>query len=115
MSDYTSEELNLKDPKVYRDLSKPMGCQTKKREEKFKERFNLWDLPETPAYHYGTHYSSAMIVCTYLLRVEPFTRNYISLQGGSFDHADRLFHSIEYSYNLASGISTSSTYGNFLC
>ncbi|KAH7365384.1 hypothetical protein KP509_18G024600 [Ceratopteris richardii] len=31
----------------------------------------------------------------YLLRLEPFTSLHKNLQGGKFDHADRLFHSIE--------------------
>lgn len=50
-----------------------------------------WDDPhgETPPYHYGTHYSSAMIVCSYLVRMEPFTQHFLRLQGGHFDLADR--------------------------
>ncbi|CAG9119389.1 unnamed protein product [Plutella xylostella] len=44
---------------------------------------------ETPPYHYGTHYSSAMIVCSYLVRMEPFTQHFLRLQGGHFDLADR--------------------------
>lgn len=35
---------------------------------------------ETPAYHYGTHYSSAMIVASYLVRMEPFTQIFLRLQ-----------------------------------
>ena len=35
---------------------------------------------ETPAYHYGTHYSSAMIVASYLVRLEPFTQYFLRLQ-----------------------------------
>jgi hypothetical protein len=34
------------------------------------------------------------IVLFYLLRLEPFTSLHRHLQGGKFDHADRLFHSI---------------------
>ena len=30
----------------------------------------------------------------YLIRLEPFTTLAIRLQGGFFDHADRLFHSV---------------------
>lgn len=45
-------------------------------------RFKEWDDPhgETPPYHYGTHYSSAMIVCSYLVRMEPFTQHFLRLQ-----------------------------------
>ena len=47
-------------------------------------RYREWDDPtgETPAYHFGTHYSSAMIVCSYLIRMEPFTQHFLSLQVG---------------------------------
>lgn len=63
-----------------------------------------WDdlRGETPPYHYGTHYSSAMIVCSYLVRMEPFTQHFLSLQGGHFDLADRMFHSIKEAWLSAS-------------
>uniref|UniRef100_A0A1D1YH17 BEACH domain-containing protein lvsC n=2 Tax=Anthurium amnicola TaxID=1678845 RepID=A0A1D1YH17_9ARAE len=38
------------------------------------------------------------IVLFYLLRLEPFTALHRTLQGGKFDHADRLFQSIEGTY-----------------
>ena len=71
-----------------------------------------------PPYYYGTHYSTAMIVASYLIRMEPFTGHFIKIQvclrqlccvllkkfrfscpfshvqGGYFDLPDRLFHSI---------------------
>jgi hypothetical protein len=106
IADYVSEELDLNNPKTFRDLSKPMGAQGMKRAAAFQERFDLWDDPVMPACHYGTHYSSAMIVCSYLIRLEPFTEQYLSLQGGNFDHADRLFHSIESAYTSASELNT---------
>ena len=34
----------------------------------------------TPAYYYGTHYSSAMIVASYMIRIEPFTQHFLKLQ-----------------------------------
>ena len=37
---------------------------------------------ETPPYHYGTHYSSAMIIASYLVRMEPFTQTFLKLQVG---------------------------------
>lgn len=39
-------------------------------------------------------YFSAMIVASYLVRMEPFTQHFLRLQGGHFDLADRMFHSI---------------------
>ena len=35
-----------------------------------------------PPFYYGTHYSSAMIVASYLIRMEPFTGHFIKLQVG---------------------------------
>ncbi|KAM6959381.1 WD repeat and FYVE domain-containing protein 3 [Aplochiton taeniatus] len=96
LADYDSEELDLNDPKTFRNLAKPMGAQTEDRLTQYKKRFKDWEDPtgETPAYHYGTHYSSAMIVASYLLRMEPFTQIFLRLQGGHFDLADRMFHSV---------------------
>eukprot|EP00122_Pirum_gemmata_P018799 Pgem_evm1s17611 len=57
---------------------------------------------ETPPFHYGTHYSSAMIVASYLVRLEPFTQMFLTLQGGHFDHPDRMFHSVHDAWLSAS-------------
>lgn len=56
--------------------------QTPDRLEQFAKRYREWDDPsgETPPYHYGTHYSSAMIVSSYLVRMEPFTQHFLRLQ-----------------------------------
>lgn len=105
LADYTSEELDLSDPKTFRDLSKPMGCQTLEREAEFKERYKSFaEMGDhnSPAFHYGTHYSSAMIVTSYLIRLQPFVKSYLLLQGGSFDHPDRMFYSIEKAWASAS-------------
>ncbi|KAG0249421.1 hypothetical protein BG011_009323 [Mortierella polycephala] len=104
LADYTSAEIDLTNPKTFRDLSRPMGAQTPDREKDFNDRYHTWDGgdDQTPPFHYGTHYSSAMIVCSYLIRLEPFTQEYLKLQGGQFDHADRLFHSIGKSWVSAS-------------
>ncbi|XP_041988446.1 WD repeat and FYVE domain-containing protein 3 isoform X2 [Aricia agestis] len=104
LADYDSLELDLTNPATFRDLTKPMGAQSPDRLEQFRKRYKEWDDPhgETPPYHYGTHYSSAMIVCSYLVRMEPFTQHFLRLQGGHFDLADRMFHSIKEAWNSAS-------------
>ncbi len=95
LADYTSEELDLNNPATFRDLSKPMGAQSPTRAADFAMRYRaLAEIGETP-FHYGTHYSSAMIVSSYLIRLPPFVQSFILLQGGTFDHPDRLFFSIE--------------------
>ena len=98
LADYSSEELDLTNPKSFRDFSKPMGCQTPLREAEYKDRYKQFAEmgdENAPPFHYGTHYSSAMIVTSYLIRMQPFVQSYLLLQGGKFDHADRLFDSIE--------------------
>ncbi|PYH98662.1 beige/beach domain protein [Aspergillus ellipticus CBS 707.79] len=105
LADYTSDELDLNNPQTFRDLSKPMGCQTPEREADFKERYNAFAEmgdEDAPPFHYGTHYSSAMIVSSYLIRLQPFVKSYLLLQGGTFDHADRLFYSVGKAWESAS-------------
>jgi len=107
IADYESDEIDLKNPNVYRDLSKPMGALGLARAEQFKERYEALDSnyasgDEPPAFHYGTHYSCAAYVLNYLLRLEPFSRLALSLQGGKFDLADRIFHNIGASWKSAS-------------
>lgn len=103
LSDYSSEELDLDNPKSFRDFSKPMGCQSAAREAEYKDRFKQFaEMGDNPPFHYGTHYSSAMIVSSFLIRLQPFVQSYLLLQGGAFDHADRLFDSVERAWQSAS-------------
>ncbi|KAK7349608.1 hypothetical protein VNO77_07099 [Canavalia gladiata] len=99
LSDYTSEILDLSNPSSYRDLSKPVGALNPDRLKKFQERYASFDDPVIPKFHYGSHYSSAGTVLYYLVRVEPFTTLAIKLQGGRFDHADRMFSDISATWN----------------
>uniref|UniRef100_A0A914HM60 WD repeat and FYVE domain-containing protein 3 n=1 Tax=Globodera rostochiensis TaxID=31243 RepID=A0A914HM60_GLORO len=95
LADYDSDRLDLTNPASFRDFSMPMGAQNCDRLAQFLKRFREWDDPGgTPPYMYGTHYSSAMIVLSYLVRLEPFTQQFLKLQGGHFDLADRMFHSV---------------------
>ena len=105
IADYTSKELDLSDPRSFRDLTKPMGCQNPERQAEFRDRYQSFAEMgdhDSPPFHYGTHYSSAMIVTSYLIRLQPFVKSYLLLQGGSFDHPDRLFYSIEKAWSSAS-------------
>ncbi|KAH8816858.1 hypothetical protein F5884DRAFT_237214 [Xylogone sp. PMI_703] len=105
LADYTSEELDLTNPATFRDLSKPMGAQNNARQAEFVERYKSFAEmgdENAPPFHYGTHYSSAMIVTSYLIRLQPFVKSYLLLQGGNFDHPDRLFYSIEKAWKSAS-------------
>nr|CAD2141024.1 unnamed protein product [Meloidogyne enterolobii] len=98
LSNYSSENIDLNDAANFRDLSKPIGALSETRKKLFKERFNNWDDPEIPPFHYGTHYSNAAFVFNWLFRLEPFTTFYLQLNDGKiFENvnSNRLFHSIE--------------------
>lgn len=65
-------------------------------------RYETWEDPEIPRFHYGSHYSSAGSVLFYLIRLPPFSQENKQLQGGAFDHADRLFNSVKDTWTSAS-------------
>jgi len=75
LSDYESQQIQLNDPKIYRDLGKPIGALNPKRLQQFRERFETFEDPSgiIKPFLYGTHYSLAAGVMFYLLRLEPFT------------------------------------------
>ncbi|CAL4060245.1 unnamed protein product, partial [Meganyctiphanes norvegica] len=90
LADYISEELDLNDPGIYRDLSKPMGALNEERLSRLKERCR--DMPE-PRFLYGSHYSTPGFVLFYLVRQYP--QYMLCLQNGRFDHPDRMFNSLQ--------------------
>lgn len=109
LTDYQSEELNLEDDSIYRDLSKPMGAIGSKRAQQYLERYQTMDEfysegveGSSPPFFYGTHYSCAGYVLHYLVRLQPYANMSLALQGGTFDKADRLFYNIESSWISAS-------------
>ncbi|KAL7706511.1 Neurobeachin [Lotmaria passim] len=99
LSDYTSSELDLTNPATFRDLSLPMGaCGSEERRAVVRERYTeMKDLGDVPS-HYFTHYSSPAVTLYFLIRLPPYTTLSILLQGGHFDHADRMFHSVQASF-----------------
>uniref|UniRef100_A0A8C1GW56 WDFY family member 4 n=1 Tax=Cyprinus carpio TaxID=7962 RepID=A0A8C1GW56_CYPCA len=105
IADYESETLDLSCPASFRDLSKPMGAQNEKRRDKFIQRYNEVENNDgdlSAQCHYCTHYSSAIIVASYLVRMEPFSQTFLHLQGGMFDVPERMFHSIQNEWESAS-------------
>ncbi|KAE8280592.1 WD repeat- and FYVE domain-containing protein 4 [Larimichthys crocea] len=106
LADYQSETLNLSNPATFRDLSKPMGAQTEKRRQMFLQRYEdvVNDEEEgdmSARCHYCTHYSSAIIVASFLVRMEPFSHTFQTLQGG-FDIPERMFFSVKKEWESAS-------------
>ncbi|KAF8696543.1 Beach protein, partial [Rhizoctonia solani] len=102
LSDYTSKTLDLNSPETFRILSKPMGALSPARMEAARTRYSSLESIGEQAFNYGTHFSSSMIVCHFLIRLAPFTHHFRRLQGGSWDLPDRLFHSIQRAWESAS-------------
>jgi hypothetical protein len=102
LNDYTSEKLDLTNPAIYRDLSKPMGALNETRLKEFLDRFNSFEENVTsgiPAFMYGSHYSTMVgVVLHFLVRLQPYASLHKEMQNGHFDVPDRLFSSIPRSF-----------------
>ncbi|KAF9014685.1 beach-domain-containing protein [Hymenopellis radicata] len=85
----------------YSSLSRPMGALTEARREAATVRYESLQSVEEKPFHYGTHFSSSMIVCHFLIRLAPFTNMFKTLQGGDWDLPDRLFSNIARAYDSA--------------
>lgn len=106
-----SETLQLGNAACFRDLSRPVGTFSgkaiegcKRKYEETKERYMIEEechVPPVAPYHHAAHYSSPAIVLYYLTRMPPFTREVLRFQGGRFDRADRMFHSVEVAWEMA--------------
>ncbi|TYZ61985.1 hypothetical protein PybrP1_009835 [[Pythium] brassicae (nom. inval.)] len=101
LRDYTSATLDLTDPRVFRDLSKPIGALNPERLEYFKTRYEVMPRGDEaeglpPPFLYGTHYSTPGYVLYFLVRMAP--QYMLCLQNGKFDAPDRLFRSIDVSW-----------------
>ncbi|KAF1324550.1 Kinase a-anchor protein, partial [Globisporangium splendens] len=94
IADYESPVLDLSRSGTFRDLSKPVGALDPTRLKFFLDRYKAFEDSDIPKFMYGTHYSNIGAVLYYLIRLEPYTSYALTVQGGKFDHADRLFHSV---------------------
>ena len=107
LREHSKAGVNLRSVLSFRDLGKPMGAQTDNRADQFRQRYLHWQTAvadeDSPPFHYGTHYSSAAAVSSFLIRLEPFSSYHCAMQDGRIDLADRLFHSVEEEWQLASG------------
>ena len=74
-----------------RDLRYTIAAQTEEDRMVLKEMYSVNNFP----HHYSTHYSNASFLIYYLIRVNPFTDNQITLQVKKFDIPERQFCSIE--------------------
>jgi hypothetical protein len=97
LSDYQTPEFDPVRLQL-RDFSRPVGAFNEDSLMKAKERSEI--LPPDSQWLYPTGYSNPIIVCHYLVRLQPFTGIHISLQDGRFDAPDRLFQSIPRSFTM---------------
>lgn len=61
-------------------LSRPMGALTPARKEAAEARYAALESVDEKPFHYGTHFSSSMIVCHFMIRLEPFSHMFKTLQ-----------------------------------
>lgn len=121
LSDYGSDVLDLSKKETFRDLKKPMAIQKKGRDKYYIDQFEYLkseaelrcpggdadlDPVSYPIYHYGSHYSNSGTVLHFLVRLPPFTQMFLQYQDQNFDIPDRSFHSMNVTWNLSSGEST---------
>lgn len=97
ISDYQSDSLDLKNPAIYRDLSRPIGALMAGRLEKLKVN-SLTTNNGIDRYLYSSGYVTQMGILSYLVRIEPFTSMHIKDQGGRFEQNAKIFKSIEQTY-----------------
>ena len=107
--DNEKKKKKVEEEYSYRDLKLPMGMleineESKKRKNDFIEYFNniknnIDEFEGIKPYFYGTNYSNPIYVCNFLMRLFPFTHISIELQGNKMDDANRLFLSVNKSFN----------------
>ena len=88
---FNREGTNQKELLSYfRDMNYPLRAQTEKDREELKENCNQEE--EEFVVHFNKHYSNSASVYYYLMRLNPFIRLIIKLQGGKLDLPDRTFN-----------------------
>ncbi|XP_065359183.1 lysosomal-trafficking regulator [Calliphora vicina] len=109
LSNYTSDVLDLTEPKNFRKLPKPIAVQNEENEQHYINNYtyiqntmtNMGSIILKP-YHYSSHYSNSGTVLHFLVRVPPFTTYFLRYQDNNFDIPDRTFHALSTTYCLAS-------------
>lgn len=98
IKDYKSEELNLSVEETFRDLSKPMGTMSEKRLKNLEDQYEGLVESGHEGYLYASCYVSPLTVIHWLTRVEPYTSLHVEIQGGRFDHPQRMFLGVQLAY-----------------
>jgi hypothetical protein len=92
LADYTSAELNLSSDESYRDLTKPIGAIGETRLDGLLRRME--EVTDEPQYLFSSYAICPLHIYLWLIREEPFTSLHILIQNGKFDHANRIFASV---------------------
>ena len=98
INDYDRETFDLDDPSFYRDLTKPVGALNKERIDELLRRLDDLRLFGVSQFLYSSYCSSPLTVFWFLIRMEPFTKQHIEIQGGRFDNSNRIFWSLPCCY-----------------
>eukprot|EP00092_Neocalanus_flemingeri_P032520 GFUD01035369.1.p1 GENE.GFUD01035369.1~~GFUD01035369.1.p1 ORF type:complete len:2027 (+),score=668.98 GFUD01035369.1:647-6082(+) len=113
LADYTSPHLNLTLPNTFRSLRKPIAVQKEGSCGKYRQNYSILAADGSGLgglmgpYHYASHYSNTGIVLHFLVRLPPFTGEFVKFQDGNFDLPDRSFHKLATSWLMASEVSAS--------
>ena len=97
--DYTSKVLDLKNPAVFRDFTKPVGAFEENRLAKLTRLMNSLNKTGGKGYLYSNGPNCPLTLFLFLLRMEPFTSLHIDMQAGKFDCPERIFSSIPDLFN----------------
>ena len=99
LTDYAGASAGLGSPEAFRDLAKPVGALNEKRLQDFLQRYHVMQRDRMVGamlpFMYGSHYSTQGSTMFWLMCTEPVASACRDLQGGHFDHPDRLFFSVE--------------------
>ena len=102
-----SDDINTNKEYLKRDMNKQIGLQTKtsqssKRKEEIEQAYKVSileveqvGLNSEDIFYFNTHYSNALYVTNYLLRIFPYSFCSIEMLGNGFDDPNRIFSSIE--------------------
>lgn len=93
LTDYKSLKIDLKDPSIYRDLSKPIGAINNKRLNEIKSK--------NSSYLYESGYSNQYSVLFWLYRLEPFYTKHQNIQKNDIEYSHSKFDSINDAFNDA--------------
>ena len=106
-------EINGIKEYLKRDMNKHIGLQTKtaqssKRKEEIEKAYQVSiieveevGLKADDIFYFNSHYSNALYVANYLLRIFPYSFCSIELLGNGFDDPNRIFSSIEDNFDNA--------------